>query len=49
MTDPDTLSESHVRLNNAGDKGEVYHYTIEGDYLVLASTLGCLLAIFPAF
>ncbi|KAI6191638.1 hypothetical protein M3Y97_00249800 [Aphelenchoides bicaudatus] len=36
MLNPETLSESHVRLNNPQDKGETYHYTVEGDYLVLA-------------
>ncbi|KAI6183395.1 FABP domain-containing protein [Aphelenchoides bicaudatus] len=35
MTDPNILSERHVRLNIPGDKGEFYHYTIEGEYLVL--------------
>uniref|UniRef100_A0A915DVG4 Uncharacterized protein n=1 Tax=Ditylenchus dipsaci TaxID=166011 RepID=A0A915DVG4_9BILA len=31
----DELTEEHFRLEDPSDKGDIYHYTVEGDQLVL--------------
>uniref|UniRef100_A0A914Z752 Cytosolic fatty-acid binding proteins domain-containing protein n=1 Tax=Panagrolaimus superbus TaxID=310955 RepID=A0A914Z752_9BILA len=35
LPDENTLTENHVRIEYEGDNDETYHYTREGDYLIL--------------